>query len=157
MILLVIITALLLVAVICAVIARLGYRALGAAARKDYAYKTEHDMVGSAVDEAGYVRAYSRVHAPRRAAYMAGTLALMALLTGPFLALLTFVFEYSWRLGGQDRAYEPGYLVWQFMLFGSVIAGWAFIAFLGARRYYKRLPATLDGEIAKEWKSDFIA
>ncbi|MEE9347210.1 MAG: hypothetical protein V3U82_03380 [Robiginitomaculum sp.] len=157
MILITIIGLLLAVAAIAAVIALIGYRALGPAARRDYAYKSKHNILGDPVDEAGYVRAYGRYHAPRRAAYIAGTLVLMALLTAPFLAFLTFMFEYSWRLGGQERAYEPGYLVWQFMLFGAVIAGWALVAFLGARRYYKFLPTSLDVEIAKEFKPDFIS
>jgi hypothetical protein len=77
-------------------------------------------------------------------------LLLLSVLTWPLLKSLELIFEYGWRWGGQDRAYEPGYLVWQFMLFGGVIVGWAVIVYWGARLYHRGAPQGLSVEIERE-------
>lgn len=125
----------------------LGYRNLTSEAVTDFEYKRDQKMLDADYGQAAYVRAYRRLHAPRGAAYVLGILLACAALTFPMLGIMTFLFEYGWRLGGQDRTFEPGYLVWQFMLLAGLIIGWAMIAWYGARRYYRKSPGTMKDEL----------
>lgn len=134
-------------AVIFAFRAFLGYRVIERDAAADYRYKAANDMVSIDVTQDHYVKAYRRLHGPRGSAYIAISLLATTVLTLPLLGLLSFLFEYAWRLGGQDRAFEPGYLVWQFMIFGGMIVGWSLIAYFFARRYYKSAPISFEDEL----------
>lgn len=119
-------------------------------AREDYTYRKAHDMIDPGVSEDRFIKAYKRCHGARGPIYGALTLLAAAVLTPPLLAFISISYEYLWRWTGQDRAFEPGYLVWQFILFGCVIGGWALIGHIGARLYYRNLPKPLESELATE-------
>lgn len=119
-------------------------------AREDYAYRLKNDMIDPTVTEPQFLNAYKRSHGARGSIFIAATLFSAAALTPPLLALISISYDFIWRMGGQERAFEPGYLVWQFILFGAIIAGWAFIGYVGARLYYKNLPGSLETEIAAQ-------
>jgi len=126
-----------------------GYRGLSDEARREYHFRREDGLLDSRVSERQFVKAYRRAHGPRGAVYIALTLIFVAVMTWPLLVAMEWGYEYLWRWSGQPREFEPGYLVWQFMLFGGLIAGWAGSAFLGARVYYRRIAGSLEDELAK--------
>lgn len=122
-----------------------GYQSLSKQGHDDFKYRSEQNMLPSNLtDESDYVDAYKRAHGPAGTLHIAGALLSAALLTYPLLGALVFIFEHGWRAAGQPRAYEPGYLVWQFMLFAGVIIFYAFIAWLTARLYYRKEPRRID-------------
>ena len=126
-----------------------GYRGLSDEAKQEYQFRREDGLMSDAVSETQFVEAYRRAHGPRGAVYFALTLVFVAVMTWPLLVAMEWGYEYLWRWSGQPREFEPGYLVWQFMLFGGLITGWALSAFLGARAYYRGVTGSLDDEIAK--------
>lgn len=126
-----------------------GYRGLSDDARREYHFRREDGLLDETVSEAQFVSAYRSAHGPRGAIYFALTLIFVALMTWPLLVALEWGYEYLWRWSGQPREFEPGYLVWQFILFGGLIAGWAGSAFLGARLYYSGVSGSLEDELSK--------
>ena len=145
-----VIGVMLLIAAVNAVRALLISARVGTEAREDFAYRKKNAMIDPGVTEEAFIKAYRRSHGARGAIYGAATLFIAAALTPPMLALISISYEYLWRWNGQQRAFEPGYLVWQFILFGSVIAGWALIGHIGARFYYRNLPGSLETELAAQ-------
>lgn len=128
----------------------LSLRGLSDIASEEYDHRVGKGYDFNGASKAAFVRAYRRVYGPRASLYCAVTLLLLSVLTWPLLKSLELLFEYGWRWGGQDRAYEPGYLVWQFMLFGGLIVGWALIVYWGARLYHRGAPQGLSVEIERE-------
>lgn len=126
-----------------------GYRGLSDEARREYRFRREDGLLDGSVSEDQFVTAYRRSHGPRSAVYVALTFIFVAAMTWPLLVAMEWGYEYLWRWSGQPREFEPGYLVWQFMLFGGLIAGWACSAFLGARVYYSGVAGSLEDELAK--------
>jgi len=143
-----IIAVLLLAAFVNAVRAVIIMRRVKGEAISEYDYRRANDMVDSDISRDDFLAAYKRSHGARGPVYAAVTLFTAAVLTPPMLALISISYEYLWRWNGQERAFEPGYLVWQFILFGCVIAGWALIGHIGARLYYRNLPGSLEAELA---------
>ena len=125
-------------------------RGLSETASEEYEHRTKKGYDFNGASKAAFIRAYRRVYGPRASLFTAATLLLLSVLTWPLLKSLELIFEYGWRWGGQDRAYEPGYLVWQFMLFGGLIVGWAVIVYCGARLYHRGAPQGLSVEIERE-------
>jgi len=139
----------LVLAVILGLRAVLGSRPLDAEARQDFRFREAEGLNDGKLTEDQYAKAYRRFHGPRGAAYASVTLFGIALLTAPLLGILSLLFEYGWRLGGQQREFEPGYLVWQFMLFMGMIAGWAILGWIGARFYHRSAPVSLQAEMIR--------
>lgn len=142
-----------LIALIFTIKALWGYRQVRADAISDYAYRTQEGMLSDRISQERYVRAYCRFNAPRSTAYMAGAFWAILLLTYPFLALIQFVLEQWWIATGRSVVIEPGFLVWQFMIFFAVIGLWAAIAYVTARRYHRRTMISLEREIQKDMEA----
>lgn len=121
-------------------------------APEDFKYRQTHGMIDASATENDFTKAFKRSHGARGSVYAAVTLFSAAILTPPLLAFISISYDFIWRMTGQDRAFEPGYLVWQFILFGSVIGGWCLIGYIGARLYYKNLPGSLETEIAAQMR-----
>lgn len=125
----------------------LGRRQVRADARADYAYKVEQNMIPAGLSLDGYETIYMRVHGPRAQSYM--FLGAMAILIGTPIAM--FILQQGlnmfYNLSGQSRIIEPGFLVWQFLIFFGLLITWAGIAYLVARRYHSRSPGHLQYEI----------
>ncbi len=132
----------------------LGYRNVARDAEADYKYKQPEGMIDTRLSKDGYIRAYKRFHNPRGSAYVAGAIAAIIILTGPAMALLGFILEKIWQLSGRPRNIEPGFLVWQFIIFFSIIGFWVFIASRAARRYHRFAPVTFRDEMIKEMEED---
>jgi len=128
----------------------LGYRAVAKDAEADYDYKIMEGMLDKRLTREGYVRAYKRFNNPRSTAFVGIGMASILLLTVPAMIVIQFIYEHLWRLGGQSRTFEPGFLVWQFTLFFSMIGVWTGIGYLTARRYHRNSPISLRDEIIKE-------
>ena len=137
-------------AAVFAVRALLIIRGLPGEAKSEYDHRKAAKMISADVTETDFISAYKRVHGARSALYAAGTLFAVAALTPLLLRLLEFLYNLLWIVGGQQREFEPGWLVWQFMLFAGVIAGWALIGFIGARFYYAKLPGSLEMELNRK-------
>jgi hypothetical protein len=124
-----------------------GYHRVAKDAKEDYGYKLTRDMIPQGLSQARYIEIYRRVNSPRPQAYIAaGLIAILAA-----TPILFFVLEWTLRMiyhaSGQNRVIEPGYLVWQFLIFFAVIALWVGIAYLTARRYHARAPGSLQAEM----------
>jgi len=139
-----------LIACVYGVRALLGYRAVARDAESDYEYKHEQSMIDPRLSRDGYIRAYRRFNNPRSTAYVAGAMAAILLLTAPALVVIQFAYEKIWIFSGQSRVFEPGFLVWQFFLFFSIIAIWAAIGYFVARRYHRRTPVSWRDEQLRE-------
>lgn len=129
----------------------LGYRAVARDAEADYEYKRDQNMIDPRLSREGYIRAYRRYNNPRSTAYVAGAMTAILVLTAPSLAIMQFAYEKLWMFSGQSRVFEPGFLVWQFFLFFSIIAIWAAIGYVVARRYHRRSPTSWRDEQVKEF------
>jgi hypothetical protein len=136
-----------LVALAFTVRAALGWSGLTQEARDDYAYRRTHGMVPNTVSEDEFVPIYRRVNAPRVSTYAAVTLWGVLLATPIIALILEFLLDGLWQLTGRSRVFEPGYLVWAFLIFFGLFAAWAAIAYLAARRYHARAPGRLDDEL----------
>ncbi|RKQ69358.1 hypothetical protein DES40_2158 [Litorimonas taeanensis] len=128
----------------------MGYRSVARDASADYRYRKENNTVPAGLSEAGYIAAFRRFHNPRGPLYVALTLAAILLLTPVAMLIIQFLLEQLYQVTGRSRVFEPGYLVWGFSIFFMMIASWALIAYLGARRFYRRAPGTFAQELEKE-------
>jgi len=139
-----------LIALIYGVRAFIGYRTVAKDAEIDFAYKSEQGMLDKRLDKPAYIRAYKRFHNPRSKAFVAGGLTAILVLTAPALLVIQIILEQLWLLNGQPRTFEPGFLVWQFIIFFSIIGIWAFIAYMTARQFHRHAPISLRDEILRE-------
>ncbi len=133
--------------------ALIGYRNVARDAETDFDYRQPQGMIDNRLSREGYIRAYKRSHNPRSAAYIAGTIAAILLLTWPAMALVGLALEQLYQYTGRSRVFEPGFLVWQFMIFFAMIAVWVTIASIGARRFYRSAPVSFRDETLKEMDS----
>lgn len=138
------------IALIFTIKALLGYMTVRSDAHSDYDYKSKEGMVDKRLTKETYVRAYTRYNAPRSTAYIGATFWAILLLTYPALAFIQFVLDKWWVASGRSVVIEPGFLVWQFFIYFFVIALWASIAFLSARRYHRVTMVSLERELQKE-------
>ena len=128
----------------------LGYRQVGRDALDDFAYKTQKGMVDPDIDKADYVQAYVRYYGPRSTAHIAAGLAAVLLLTWPAFALINFAFHQLWLATGKSPFYEPGFFLWQFMVFFAVTGTWALIIYFTARRYHRHAPISFKRELTRQ-------
>lgn len=128
----------------------IGYRNVARDAAQDYDYKLEQGMLDGRLSREGYIRAYKRFHNPRGSLYIAATLGAILVLTWPVMGLIAILLEQLYQLTGKSRVFEPGFLVWQFLIFFLIIAFWVLIAWGGARRYHRRAPVSFRDEQIKE-------
>lgn len=127
-----------------------GYRQVNRDADDDYAYKSREGMIPKGVSRDAYIRAYRRFHAPRSTAYVAGAMSAILLLTYPILVITQFMLERFWIWSGRSIVIEPGFLVWQFMIFFIIIGTWAGIGYISARQYHSRAPISFEQELERE-------
>ena len=138
------------IALIFTIKAVFGYMTVRSDALADFDYKSKEGMVDRRLTKDAYVRAYCRYNAPRSTAYIGATFWAILLLTYPALAVIQFVLDKWWVASGRSVVIEPGFLVWQFIIFFSVIGLWAAIAFSSARRYHRVTMVSLERELQKE-------
>lgn len=140
----------LLLSVIYALRAFVGYKTVASDARDDFVYKKSQNMVSSKLSEAGYIRAYKRVHNPRSHAHVAFATAVMAVFTLPAMGLLNGLTVLLWEWGGRDEAFTPGFLVHALLMLFLTIGFWALIAYVTARHYHKNTPLSFTDEMQRE-------
>ena len=128
----------------------IGYRVVARDAEDDYNYKQPQGMIDKRLSKEGYIRAYKRFHNPRGPAYVAAAVGAILVLTWPAMALLELILEQAWQLSGRSRVIEPGFLVWQFIIFFSIIGIWVAISYVVSKRYHRSAPETFAFEIEKE-------
>ena len=116
-------------------------------ARSDYDYKKSQDMIPAGLNQDDYEQIYRRVYGPRSQTYLC--LGALAVLVGTPIAffILQRLLDLAYHLSGQSRTIEPGFLVWQFMIFFGLLITWGLIVFSVARLYHKRAPGNLQFEI----------
>jgi len=139
-----------LIALIYGVRAIIGYRNVARDAEADYNFKLGENMIDPRLTQAGYIRAYKRFHNPRGLLFMASGLSAILILTAPALLGIQILLNQLWIFTDRSRVFEPGYLVWQFIIFFSLIAIWAGIAYFTARQFHRNSPVTLRDEMLKE-------
>lgn len=137
-----------------AVQAYLGFRNVERDAENDYDYKQERSMLDGRLSRESYIKLFKRLHSPRRPAYIAATIFLIIVLTWPIMALLSVLLEQLYQFTGQNRVFEPGFLVWQFMIFFGMIFSWVGIAYFMARRYHLHAPGTTSYETEQQILED---
>ncbi len=134
-------------ALIFAVRAFLAWLVVRRDARDDYDYKRSNGMVPDAISRENYERIYRKVYNPRGPIHIAGAMIAILLVTPIAMKVFEVVFDLIYHLSGQSRVIEPGYLVWHFFLFFSMIAVWVGVAYLAARQYHKAAPGNLQFEL----------
>lgn len=137
-----------------AVQAYVGFRNVLRDAEEDYDYKQERSMLDGRLSRDSYVKVFKRLHSPRKPAYIATTIFAIIVLTWPIFALLSVLLEQLYQLTGQNRVFEPGFLVWQFCIFFGVIISWTSIAYFMARRYHLYAPGTANYETEQQLIED---
>ncbi len=142
-----------LIAAIYTVRAIRGYRRVAEDAESDYAFRQREGLLGGWESHSAYVQDYRRYHAPRGLAYVAGAMIVILLLTYPVFTFINFALEQLWIATGRSDVVYPGYLVWQFMIFFSVIGFWGLIIYLTARRYHRRAPVTFRNALIPEYEA----
>lgn len=116
-------------------------------AAADYDYKHANGMLPGVISRETYEAIYRRVYAPRAALYVAGGMLAILLLTPVAMVIFEVVLNWIYNLSGQDRAIEPGFLVWQSFLFFGMIMVWIGIGYVVARRYHQTTYGTLQYEL----------
>ena len=143
-----------LVALIYALRAWMGYRQVRRDAVDDFAYKSHKGMIDPEVTQSDYVRAYIRYYGPRSIAYIAGGLTAVLVLTWPAFALINFILHQLWLMTEKSPFYEPGFFLWQFMVFFAMVGTWALIIYLTARRYHRHAPISFKRELTRQRAQD---
>ena len=85
-------------------------------AATDYDYKYANGMVPDALPRDAYEAIYRRVYAPRGPMYIAAGMLAILILTPVAMIAFSYGLNLLYNLSGQNRAIEPGYLVWQSFL-----------------------------------------
>ena len=125
----------------------LGYRRVREDSRAEHAYRAAEGMVGGELPYEDFESAYMRANGPRSLAFMAIGFGAIVFLTFPILRVADLLMKGVWRLSGEDRTFEPTFLVYQFGIFFLVIASWAAIGFLTARAYHNNDALSFDEEL----------
>ena len=128
----------------------LAFRQVAEDAEADYDYKSGEGMLESDITREQYIRAYRRYYAPRKYIYAGAGLLFILILTPLLFSLFGVVSMWLWDLAGRPQSYTPTLLVWQFLMFFSMLAMWAGIAYQLAKLYHKNTPRTLRDEMMRE-------
>lgn len=126
------------------------HKRLAKEAKTDWAYRVDNNMQDLRLNEAAFVRAYKKVNGPRLSTHFALGAGLILILTPIAFALINVALWGVWKLNDESRVFEPGYLVWQFSIFFSLIAVWALIGAAVARRYHGKAPGLMRDELMIE-------
>lgn len=148
--------------VVTALRAALGYRVVHRDAREEWpdCQKNQPGLV-KGLNEEQYVQAYVRAHGPRGALYGAVMLIAAAVLTPVIMLMLTALYGFliaepvtttsaaSAGLAGEvSRQFRlDGPLVYAFFLFFGLIASWGGVAFVVAHRFHRNRPGSLEDEL----------
>ncbi|MGF1461834.1 MAG: hypothetical protein ACFB2Z_01440 [Maricaulaceae bacterium] len=139
----------------------LGYRGLQAEAQAEwpvFAQRFPQDAAG--VNAEGFIKAYARAHGPRGFVYLAIALGIVMLVTPLALTLTYGVWGLLYQIiiagyGGPDAvpprvvaAFEPGYLLAQFVLFFGCAGAWVGSLWFLIRRFHRNRPGKLAEELA---------
>ncbi len=130
-------------------------RKLEQEAQEEWAYRVSENMQDLRLTKDGFVRAYTKVHAPRGSKYIAMTLAAVLVLTIPAFALLQLAIHGIWQISGQSRTFEPPFLVYQFFIFFGIIGLWIGLIGWFTKRYYRLAPGLMRDELIYE-RAGFI-
>jgi len=144
----------------------LAYRRLPREAADDWDYQVSQNMQDLRLTKDAYVRAYKKVNAPRGILYIASVLGLILVLTPVAFTLINGVLWSLWDASGDPveikigagkvkesvdaLTYEPGNMVWGFFTYFGILAIWAFMAAMAARRYYRNSPGLMRDELIFE-------
>ena len=139
-----------LVAIINGLRAWVGYRIVRAEAAGEYDTRLARGLVDTRLDRERFESAYVRTHAPRAQLWTALGLGAVVVLTVPALLLMDAFMTMVWRMSGENRTFEPTFLVYQFGIFFGVIALWAAIGYVAARAYHRSAPVSFEMEIQRE-------
>ena len=134
------------------VLLALGARDIRAMGPRVYAARLSQNDLPPGLDEAGFIRAWWRAKAPRRALH-----AYVATLIGFALTPLTAIFlDWLWRavwnLSNRPADLEEGHMLWFFYLALGVAASWIGLVALAVRLYYANPALSLEREIEREVK-----
>ena len=119
-------------------------------AQADWDYRVSENMQDLRLTQDAYVRAYTKVHAPRAAKYITMTLTAVLVLTVPAFTLLQLAMHGIWQISGQSRTFEPPFLVYQFAIFFGIIGLWIALIGLFTKRYYRDAPGLMRDELIYE-------
>jgi len=134
-------------AVVFSIRAFLAWQIIRRDAQADYAFKQSNGMLPGAIDREDYERIYRKVYNPRGPIHVAAAMIAILVITPFAMKAVEIIFELVYQLSGQSRVVEPGYLVWHFFLFFSMIAVWVGIGYLAARQYHMHAPGNLQFEL----------
>ena len=126
------------------------YRQVGADADADFEFRSQSGMIKDPKNRAAYVAAYRRFHAPRGPAYVAAAMSAVLVLTYPAFIMIEFLLEQFWIFTGRGDVFHPGYLVWQFLIFFSILGLWVGIIYVTAREFHRRAPISFEQELERE-------
>lgn len=130
-------------------------------ARQEWQYQVSENMQDLRLTEDAFVRAYTKVHAPRGWKLAAMALATFMVLAVPAFALIQFLLYKVWRDNLNEVSKMPQFrgrlevlsdpvLLWQFGIFGSAIAFCVLVVGLFVRQYYKSAPGFMRDELIFE-------
>ena len=106
-------------------------------AKLDHDFRTSRGMKGGEQALDVYERAYIKVHAPRKQMHIATLCFLLALTTPLILRAADLLMTGIYSLSGDDRTFEPTFLVYQFGIYFLTIMFWAFMALFVARHFHQ--------------------
>ncbi len=123
-------------------------------ARNEWAYQVSENMQDLRLTEDAYVRAYSKVNAPRGWKFLAMGFAAVTLISVPAFALIQMLLYKVWRDNLNEVSQMPQFrgrmavlsdpvLVWQFSIFLAVIVFLVLVVGLFVRQYYKGSPGLM--------------
>ena len=112
-------------------------------AESDYLYKSLNDMIDKSITKVEYIRLFTKKHKPRKFLYIASGSFFILVSTWPIMAIISYLLECLYQFTGQNRVFEPGFLVWQFCIFFGIILSWSCAAYCIVTFYYKRATVPL--------------
>jgi len=123
-------------------------------AEQEWDYQVSENMQDLRLNKEGFVRAYTKVHAPRGWKLTALAIATLVGLSVPAFALIQFILFKVWRDNLNEVSKMPQFkgrlevisdpvLVWQFSIFMSVIIFWVLVVGWFIRQYYKGAPGLM--------------
>lgn len=119
-------------------------------AHADWDYQVAENMQDLRLTKEAYVRAYTKVNAPRKAKYTAMALGAVLIFAIPSFALIQSIVYGIWYVSGQSRVFEPPFLVYQFLVFFATLVFWIFIMSRFIRHFYQGVPGIMRDELAYE-------
>ncbi len=130
------------------------YKNLEREAEQEWDYQVSENMQDLRLNKAAFVRAYTKINAPRGWKLTALALTTLIALSIPAFALIQFLLYRVWRDNLNEVSKMPQFrgrlevlsdpvLVWQFSIFMSVIAFGVIVVGLFVRQYYKGAPGLM--------------